>query len=109
MNREKLKNLSLNNYSQCMGYTDKGDRMANSYSISWRTWKWTNRLFFHPLDLTILNTYTILSFCSSKTDHRKLSSGFGLKHGNKFKGATSSNHSKRKTRAISQLNDMMNK
>jgi hypothetical protein len=28
-------------YNQHMGYVDKGDRMANSYSISQRTFKWT--------------------------------------------------------------------
>jgi hypothetical protein len=26
-------------YSRHMGYVDKGDRMANSYSVSQRTWK----------------------------------------------------------------------
>jgi len=44
-----------------MGYVDKGDRIANSYSISLRTFKWTKKLFFHILDLAILISY-ILSF-----------------------------------------------
>jgi hypothetical protein len=34
-----------------MGYINKGDRVANSYSFSWRTWKWT-KSFFHLLDIT---------------------------------------------------------
>jgi hypothetical protein len=33
-------------YNHHMGYVDKGDRMANSYSISRRTLKWTKKLFF---------------------------------------------------------------
>ncbi|PNF16268.1 hypothetical protein B7P43_G11642 [Cryptotermes secundus] len=58
------------NYNTYMGYVDKGDRMANSCSISRRTWKWTNKLFFHRLDLTILNSFLLLSSCSAKLSHR---------------------------------------
>jgi len=49
-----------------MGYVDKGDRMANSYSISCRAWKWMNKLFFHLFDLAILNSYILLSICCGK-------------------------------------------
>jgi hypothetical protein len=52
-----------------MGYVDKADRMTNSYSISRRTWKWTNKLFFHLLDLTIFNSFILLS-CGAKLSHR---------------------------------------
>jgi len=31
-------------YNRHMGYVDKGDRMANSYSISRRTFKWTKKI-----------------------------------------------------------------
>jgi hypothetical protein len=40
-----------------MGYVDKSDRMANSYSLSRRTFKWTKKLFFHLLDLAIVNSF----------------------------------------------------
>jgi len=30
----------VTDYIWHMGYVDKGDRMANSYSVSQRTWKW---------------------------------------------------------------------
>jgi hypothetical protein len=33
-------------YNHHVGYVDKGDRMASSYSISRRTFKWTKKLFF---------------------------------------------------------------
>ena len=49
-----------------MVYVHKGDRMANSYSTSWRTFKWTKKLFFHLLDLTILNSYILHSSCGGK-------------------------------------------
>ena len=45
-----------------MGYVDKGDRMANFYSINRRTWKWTKQLFFHLFDLAILNNYILFFF-----------------------------------------------
>ncbi|PNF43126.1 hypothetical protein B7P43_G18025 [Cryptotermes secundus] len=57
-------------YNKHMGYVDKADRMANSYGICRRTWKWTNKLFFHLLDLTILNSYILLSSCGAKLSHR---------------------------------------
>jgi hypothetical protein len=53
-------------YNRQMGYVDKGDRMANSYSISWRAFKWMKKLFFHLLDLAILNSYTLHSSCGGK-------------------------------------------
>jgi len=43
-------------YNRHMGYIDNSDRMANSYSMSRRTFKWTTKLFFHFLDLTVLNS-----------------------------------------------------
>jgi len=48
-------------YNRHMGYADKGNRMANSYSINCRTWKWTKKLFFHLFDLAILNSYILFS------------------------------------------------
>ena len=58
-------------YNQHMGYVDKGDRMANSYSISHHTFRWMKKLFFHLLDLTILNRYIPHSSCGcKKISHR---------------------------------------
>jgi len=44
-----------------MGHVDNTDRMANSYTASRRTWKWTKKLFFHLLDPAIVNSYILLS------------------------------------------------
>jgi hypothetical protein len=55
-----------------MGYMDKWDRMANSFSISCHTLKWTTELFFYLLDITILNGYILLSSCCDQTNsHRE--------------------------------------
>ena len=57
-------------YNHHMGYVDKGDSMANSYSISC-TFKWMKKLFFHLLDLAILNSYIFHSSCGcKKMSHR---------------------------------------
>ena len=56
-------------YNQHVGYIDNSDRMANSYSMSQRTFKWTTKLFFHFLDLTVLNSWILLSSCGVKYAH----------------------------------------
>jgi predicted nucleic acid binding AN1-type Zn finger protein len=43
--------------------------MTNSYSISRSTWKWIKKLFFHLLDLPVLNSYILLTSCGSKLTH----------------------------------------
>jgi hypothetical protein len=60
----------IEDYNQHMGYVDKSDRMANSYSISRRAFKWTKKLFFRLIDLTILNSWIPLSSCGANYSHR---------------------------------------
>ena len=70
-NGKAVKPQIVMDYSRHMGYVDKGDRKANSYSISRRTLKWTKKLFFHLLDVTILNSFILLSSCGGKNiSHR---------------------------------------
>jgi len=57
-------------YNRHMGYVDSSDHMANSYLMSRRTFKWTMKLFFHLLDLTVLNSWILLSSCGAKYTHR---------------------------------------
>jgi len=58
-------------YNYHMGYVDKGDRMANSYSIRRRPFKWMKKLFFRMLDVAILNSYLLHSLCvGKKISHR---------------------------------------
>ena len=59
-NGKAIKPQIVADYNRHMGYVDKGDRMTNSYSINRRTWKWTKKLFFHLLDLAVLNSYIFL-------------------------------------------------
>ena len=60
----------VEDYNKHMGYVDLSDRMANSYNISRRTWKWTKKLFFHLLDLTILNSFIIRKSFGGKISHK---------------------------------------
>ena len=57
-------------YNRHMGYTDNSDSMANSYSMSQHTFKWTMKLFFHLLYLTVLNSRILLSSCGAIYTHR---------------------------------------
>ena len=57
-------------YKRHMAYVDNSDHMANSYSMSRRTFKWTTKLFFHFLDLTVLNSWIQLPSCGAKYTHR---------------------------------------
>jgi hypothetical protein len=61
----------IQDYNRHMGYVDKSDHMTNSYSGSRQTWKWTKKLFFHLMDLTILNSFIILASCGSQLSHRQ--------------------------------------
>ena len=70
-NGTAIKPQIVADYNRHMGYVDNGDRMANSYSINRRTWKWTKKLFFHLFDLAILNSYVLFSSCGvKKISHR---------------------------------------
>jgi hypothetical protein len=35
-----------------------------------KPWKWTKKIFFHLLDLTILNNFIVLASCGSKVSHQ---------------------------------------
>jgi hypothetical protein len=48
-------------HNQHVGYIDNSDYMANSYSMSRHTFKWTTKLFFHFLDPKVLNIWILLS------------------------------------------------
>lgn len=57
-------------YNINMGYVDLSDRMANSYSFERRTMKWTKKLFFHLLDIAVLNSFLLFKGEESHRDFR---------------------------------------
>jgi hypothetical protein len=57
--RKAIKLQIVMNCNHRMGYVDKDHRIANSYSISHCTFKGIKKLFFHLLDLAILNSYIL--------------------------------------------------
>jgi len=61
-----IKPAIVADYNRHMGHVDNADRVANSYTASRRTWKWTKKLFFHLSDLAIVNSYILLSSCGGK-------------------------------------------
>ena len=61
-----IKPAIVADYNRHMGHVDNADKMANSYTASRWTWKWTKKLLFHQLDLVIVNSYILLSSCGGK-------------------------------------------
>jgi len=57
-------------YNRHMGFVDISDHMANSYSMDRCKLKWTTKLFFHLLDLTVLNSWILLSSRGARYTHR---------------------------------------
>jgi len=53
-------------YNRHVGYVNNSDHMANSYLMSQRIFKWTTKLFFHFLDLTVLSSWILLPSCGAK-------------------------------------------
>jgi len=61
-----IKPAIVADYNRHMRHVDNSDRLANSYTASRQTWKWTKKLFFYLLDLAIVNSYILLSSCGGK-------------------------------------------
>jgi hypothetical protein len=61
--------LIIEDYLTHMDYFDLCDRMANSHSISKKTWKWMKKLLFYLLGPTILNSYILHKSCEGNMTH----------------------------------------
>jgi len=61
----------VEHYNLHLGYVDNSDRMVSSYSMSQHIFKWTTKLFVHLLDLTVLNSWILLSSCGAKYTHQE--------------------------------------
>ena len=57
-------------YNNNMGFVDLSDRMANSYSFERRSLKWTKKVFFHLLDVSVLNAFILSKSTQSHRDFR---------------------------------------
>ena len=68
---QAIKPCVVEDYNAHMGFVDKSDRMVNSYGIARRTWKWTNKLFFHLMDMTIIKAFLIHKSYGGKMTHKK--------------------------------------
>jgi hypothetical protein len=61
--RNVIKPMIAADYNMHTGYVDK--EQDDSHSISRRIWKWTKKLFFHLLELMILNSFVL--WCGTVT------------------------------------------
>jgi hypothetical protein len=74
-----VKPLVIKNYKTHMVYVDLSDKMVNICSISKRMWKWARKLFFHLLDLAILNSYIVYKSCGGNMTCLKGAAGLRLR------------------------------
>ena len=63
-----LKPSVVEEYNKYMGGVDKGDQLEAYYGFSHRTLKWWRRLFFHLIEMAIVNAYILylMTPCSGK-------------------------------------------
>ena len=65
-----VKHHIMEQYNLHVVYVDNSDSIANSYSVSRHTFKWTIKMFFHLLHPTVLNSSILLSSCGAKYTHQ---------------------------------------
>jgi len=57
-------------YNRHLDYIDNSDCMANSYLMSRHTFRWSIKFFFNLLDLSVLNSWILLSSYGAKFTQR---------------------------------------
>lgn len=61
--------LVVVDYTKNMRLVDKADMMISSVECVRKTVRWYHKLFFHLLDVTLLNSYIIILKHSGKNQH----------------------------------------
>lgn len=51
--------VMCSDYNKHMGYVDNADRLLSTYKIDRKSKKWWHRVFWHFLDLTIVNSFIL--------------------------------------------------
>jgi hypothetical protein len=69
-NKSPVKPHIVARYNPHMGYINNSYCMANSYSVCQCSYKRNTKLFSHLLDLTVLNSWILLSSCEAKYTHQ---------------------------------------
>lgn len=54
-----IKPQVLEDFNKQMGLLNKSYGVVNNYGIARKRWKWTKKLFFHLLDITIVNAFVV--------------------------------------------------
>ena len=54
-----MKPTMIQEYNKHMGGVDKSDKLLSYYGFSHRTVKWWRHVFFHLLDMSVVNAYVL--------------------------------------------------
>ena len=49
----------IHDYNQYMGGVDKSDQLLTSYNLLMKSMRWWKTLFFHMVDVAVLNSYLL--------------------------------------------------
>ena len=58
--------VMCSDYNKYMGYVDKSDHLVSTYKIDRKSKKWWHRIFWHFVDVTIINSFIIYNKVGSK-------------------------------------------
>lgn len=58
---------AVKDYNLHMGYVDHADMMKSFYELSRKSKKWWHRIFFHFLDVTVVNSFKLFNYHSEGT------------------------------------------
>lgn len=59
-------------YNRNMGFVDHFDHLKSLYEIDRKSMKWWHRIFFHLLDMTVVNSFLLYKMCHGDSDKMNL-------------------------------------
>lgn len=64
--------LMIQDYNRHMGYVDKADALKSYYELKRRSKKWWPRIFYHFLDVAVVNAFILYKMNSENSDAGKV-------------------------------------
>ena len=65
-NATKIRPSMVLVYNKKMGAVDRNNQMVENYKLNIKTLKWWKKLFFHLINVAIVNSYIIYKECTTR-------------------------------------------
>nr|XP_022290940.1 piggyBac transposable element-derived protein 4-like [Crassostrea virginica] len=66
-NETKIRPSMVHVYDKKMGAVDRNNQMVENYKLNIKTLKWWKKLFFHLINVAIVNSYIIYKECTTRS------------------------------------------